>query len=157
VEQAPQVALQVLLVFIRGYSVHAGGAVLAGAPVRFRQPVEVHQVGQRGERPLRRLLRQRCYPLLFGGHGGRIPMHSPCFSRGCRDPPPRSPPLAPAASRSPASPVLSRRYDFLPPLPPRVVAFAWRYLQRALVRFAPRRTSAPPGPGVGNPGLRPGL
>ena len=29
--------------------------------------------------------------------------------------------------------------------------------QRSLVLFAPRRTSAPPGPGVGNPGLRPGL
>ena len=29
--------------------------------------------------------------------------------------------------------------------------------QRSPVLFAPRRTSAPPGPGVGNPGLRPGL
>ena len=31
-------------------------------------------------------------------------------------------------TRSPASSVLSRRYDCLPPLPPRFVAFAWRYL-----------------------------
>jgi len=29
---------------------------------------------------------------------------------------------------SPASTVLSKRYDFLPPIPPRFVAFAWRYL-----------------------------
>ena len=29
---------------------------------------------------------------------------------------------------SPASTVLPKRYDFLPPVPPRFVAFAWRYL-----------------------------
>ena len=29
---------------------------------------------------------------------------------------------------SPASTVLSRHYDFLPPIPPRFVAFAWQYL-----------------------------
>src|SRR5262245_61492310 len=55
-------------------------------------------------------------------------MHSPGFSRGFRDPTPRFPPLAPAGGRSPASPVLSRRYDSLPPVPPHFVAFAWRYL-----------------------------
>jgi hypothetical protein len=44
------------------------------------------------------------------------------------DPTPRFPPLAPGGTRSPASRVLSRRYDFLPPIPPRFVAFAWRYL-----------------------------
>jgi hypothetical protein len=44
------------------------------------------------------------------------------------DPTPCFPPLAPGGTRSPASWVLSRRYDFLPPLPPRFVAFAWRYL-----------------------------
>src|SRR5262249_16605724 len=44
------------------------------------------------------------------------------------DPTPRFPPLAPGGTRSPASQVLSRRYDFLPPFPPRFVAFAWRYL-----------------------------
>src|SRR5262249_28779482 len=44
------------------------------------------------------------------------------------DPTPRFPPLAPGGTRSPASLVLSRRYDFLPPVPPRFVAFAWRYL-----------------------------
>ncbi len=41
---------------------------------------------------------------------------------------PRFPPLAPTGCCSPASSVLSRRYDFLPPIPPRFVAFAWRYL-----------------------------
>src|SRR5262249_1994812 len=44
------------------------------------------------------------------------------------DPTPRFPPLAPGGTRSPVSSVLSRRYDFLSPLPPRFVAFAWRYL-----------------------------
>ena len=52
---------------------------------------------------------------------------------------------------SPASSVLPKRYDFLPPVPPHFVAFVWRYLQRSLVLFAPRRTSAPPRPGVGHP------
>jgi hypothetical protein len=56
-----------------------------------------------------------------------------------------------SGASSPASAVLSKRYDLLPPVPPHFVAFAWRYLQRSLVRFAPQRTSAPPGPGVGNP------
>src|SRR4051794_35769091 len=44
------------------------------------------------------------------------------------DPTPRFPPPAPAGNSSPASAVLSRRYDFVPPVPPRFVAFAWRYL-----------------------------
>src|SRR6516162_5943780 len=44
------------------------------------------------------------------------------------DPTPRFPPLAPGGTRSPASSVLSRRYDFLSPFPPCFVAFAWRYL-----------------------------
>src|SRR6516164_10259792 len=33
-----------------------------------------------------------------------------------------------SGASSPASPVLSKRYDFLPPVPPHFVAFAWRYL-----------------------------
>ena len=56
-----------------------------------------------------------------------------------------------SGASSPASAVLSKRYDFLPPIPPHFVAFAWRYLSVSLVVFAPRRTSAPPGPGVGHP------
>ena len=53
---------------------------------------------------------------------------------------------------SPASTVLSGRYDFLPPVPPRFVSFAWRYhSQRS--RFARTRPSAAAGgsPGVGHP------
>jgi hypothetical protein len=128
VEQTLQVALQVPLVVFRGHPVHAHGAILAGALVRFLQPVDVHQVGQRSECHLRRLFRQRCYPLLFRGHDGRISMHSSCFSRGFHDPTPRFPSLAPVGDRSPASPVLSRRYDLLPPVAPHFVAFVWRYL-----------------------------
>jgi hypothetical protein len=41
---------------------------------------------------------------------------------------PRFPSLAPTGSRSPASAVLSRHYDFLTPIPPRFVSFAWWYL-----------------------------
>ena len=33
-----------------------------------------------------------------------------------------------SGASSPASAVLSKRYDFLPPVPPHFVAFAWRYL-----------------------------
>ena len=33
-----------------------------------------------------------------------------------------------SGASSPASPVLSKPYDFLPPIPPHFVAFAWRYL-----------------------------
>jgi hypothetical protein len=33
-----------------------------------------------------------------------------------------------SGASSPASAVLSKRYDFLPPVPPHFVAFVWRYL-----------------------------
>jgi len=81
VEQDLQVPLQILFVLLRGHSIHAHGTILAGAPVRFLQPVHIHQLGQRSERHLWRLFRQLCYPLLFRGHAGRISMHSSCFSR----------------------------------------------------------------------------
>jgi hypothetical protein len=80
VEQSLQVTLQVLFVFVRRHSVHADRSVLAGSSVRFFQPVDVHQVGQRGERHLRRLFRQSRYPFLFRGHAFRISRHSSCFS-----------------------------------------------------------------------------
>ncbi len=35
--------------------------------------------------------------------------------------------MAPVGNRSPASSILSRHYEFLPPLPPRFVSFAWWY------------------------------
>jgi len=62
----------------------------------------------------------------------------------------RFPPLAPTGCCSPASSVLSRRYDFLPSIPPHFVS-SFGGTSVALVAFAPRRTSAPPRPGVGNP------
>jgi hypothetical protein len=40
---------------------------------------------------------------------------------------PASLPRVPDGTGSPASAVLSGRYDFLPPFPPRFVAFTWRY------------------------------
>src|SRR5262249_49260998 len=60
---------------------------------------------------------------------GEISMIRWFSSRGAHDPTPRSPPLAPVGDRPPASSVLSRRYDLLPPVPPHFVAFVWRYLR----------------------------
>ena len=65
---------------------------------------------------------------------------------------PASLPRVPGGASSPASAVLSGRYDFLPPVSPRFVAFAWRYhSQRSC--FARTRPSAAAGgsPGVGHP------
>ena len=92
-----------------------------------------------------------CYPLPLRGHDVECRCIRRVSQERVHDSTPRFPPLAPAGNRSPASPVLSRRYDFLPSVPPHFVAFVWRYLQRSLVLFAPRRTSAPPKPGVGHP------
>jgi hypothetical protein len=47
---------------------------------------------------------------------------------------------------SPASAVLSGRYDFLPPVSPRFVAFAWRYHPSA--RVSPARGRALPQTGI---------
>jgi hypothetical protein len=83
-------------------------------------------------------------------------MCSACFPRSDRPADASLPSTGSSEASSPASAVLSRRYDFLPPIPPHFVAFAWRYLARPLVIFAPRRTSAPPRPGVVDPVSRPG-
>jgi hypothetical protein len=34
-----------------------------------------------------------------------------------------------SGARSPGSSVLSKRYDFLPPIPPHFIAVVWRYLR----------------------------
>ena len=60
------------------------------------------------------------------------------------DPMPRFPPRGPAGCRSPASAVLSRHCDFLPPVPPHFVAFAWRYHGRT-ASFAPPVYPVRPG------------
>ena len=55
-------------------------------------------------------------------------------------------PPGPRGSSSPASLVLSRHCDFLPPFPPRFVSFAWRYHGNA-------QLSLPPSPRVATSGL----
>jgi hypothetical protein len=83
-------------------------------------------------------------------------MGSACFPRSDRPADASLPSTGSSGASSPASTVLTRRYDFLPPVPPHFVSFVWRYLARPLVLFAPRRTSAPSRPGVVNPVSRPG-
>ena len=55
---------------------------------------------------------------------------------------PASLPRVQVGASSPASSVLSGRYDFLPLLPPRFVAFAWRYHPSARVSPGPRPSAA---------------
>jgi hypothetical protein len=78
-------------------------------------------------------------------------MCSTCFSRPSLPTDASLSSTGSSGASSPASSVLSKRYDFLPLIPPHFVAFVWRYLNVSLVVFAPRRTSEPPGPGVGHP------
>src|SRR5262249_54737120 len=66
----------------------------------------------------------------------------------CHDPTPRFPPRGPGGSRVHASTVLSRRYDFLPSLPPRFVAFAGRYHTMRYVHRLHRAKRNQGGPGV---------
>ena len=64
----------------------------------------------------------------------------------------RSLPRVLDGASSPASSVLSGRYDFLPLLSPCFVAFAWRYHSSARVSPALRPSAAVGGsPGVGHP------
>ena len=55
-------------------------------------------------------------------------MCSTCFPRSSLSADASLPSTGSSGASSPASTVLSKRYDFLPPVPPRFVAFAWRYL-----------------------------
>ena len=57
-------------------------------------------------------------------------------------------PPGPCGSSSPASAVLSRHCDFLPPLPPRFVAFAWRYHGTTHVSLPTPLRAAAPGLGL---------
>jgi hypothetical protein len=45
--------------------IHAGGAILARAPIRFAQPVDIDVMGKRRQCRLRHLARQLCYLLEF--------------------------------------------------------------------------------------------
>src|SRR6516162_5597890 len=54
-------------------------------------------------------------------------MCSACFPRSGLPTDASLPSAGSSGASSPASAVLSRRYDFLPPVPPCFVSFAWRY------------------------------
>ena len=56
-------------------------------------------------------------------------MGSACFPRSSRPTDASLPSTGSSGASSPASAVLSRRYDLLPPVPPHFVSFAWRYLR----------------------------
>jgi hypothetical protein len=56
-------------------------------------------------------------------------MCSACFPRSDRPADASLPSTGSSGASSPASTVLSRRYDFLPPVPPHFVSFAWRCLR----------------------------
>ena len=57
-------------------------------------------------------------------------------------------PPGPRGSSSPASAVLSRHCDFLPPIPPRFVAFAWRYHGTTHVSLPPPLRAVASGLGL---------
>ena len=59
---------------------------------------------------------------------------------------PRFPPPGPRGASSPASTVRSGRYDFLPPVSPHFVSFAWRY--HPIARVSPARGRALPWAGL---------
>ena len=59
----------------------------------------------------------------------RTSMCSACFPRSSLPADASLPFTGSSGASSPASTVLSKRYDFLPPIPPHFVAFAWRYLR----------------------------
>ena len=57
-------------------------------------------------------------------------MCSTCFPRSILPADASLPSAGSSGASSPDSTVVSKRYDFLSPIPPRFVAFAWRYLGR---------------------------
>ena len=63
------------------------------------------------------------------GQADRTSMGSACFPRPSRPADASLPSTGSSGASSPASTVLSRRYDSLPPVPPHFVAFAWWYLR----------------------------
>src|SRR5271157_322042 len=107
---------------------------------------------QGGQRLPGHLSRQLCYPSLSRVHflGVRCLRH--VSLRRSDNPTPRFPPPGPHGLGSPASTVLSGRYDFLPFLPPRFVALTpavpsqRSYFARSVAERCHGRSS-----GVGNP------
>ena len=98
---------------------------------------------QGGQRLPGHLSRQLCYPSLSRVHflGSRCLRH--VSLRRSDNPTPRFPPPGSHGLGSPASTVLSGRYDFLPFLPPRFVALTPAVPSRALA-FRPFRGRALP-------------
>src|SRR5215472_7836543 len=64
-EQRAEVFLQVARIILGRLSVHAGGSVLARAPIRLAQPVDIDVLSKRRQCHLRHLARQLRYPLEF--------------------------------------------------------------------------------------------
>jgi len=62
-----------------------------------------------------------------------------------------------SGASSPASTVLPKRYDFLPPIPPHFVAFVWRYLSAHSFGSLPSGRVRRRGPELVTRYLRPGL
>jgi len=71
----------------------------------------------------------RGYPSESRGHADRTSMDSACFPRSILPTDASLPSTGSSGASSPASAVLSRRYDSLPPVPPHFGAFVWRYLR----------------------------
>ena len=70
----------------------------------------------------------RGYPSESRGHADRTSMDSACCPRSSLPTDASLPFTGSSGASSPASAVLSRRYDLRPPIPPHLVAFVWRYL-----------------------------
>ena len=71
----------------------------------------------------------RGYPSESRGQADRTSMGSACCPRSSLPTDASLPSTGSSGASSPASAVLSRRYDSLPPIPPHFVAFVWRYLR----------------------------
>ena len=130
VQQRPEVALQVRRVVRRGLSVHARGPVLARAPVRLVQPVDVDVVGQRRERHLRRLAAPAPLSAVVAlrRYQARCPRMFPSSGLMTRRPLPSTGSLG-------SVPLLHRYYEAL--RLPAAHPAALRCLRLAVPRFAP--------------------
>jgi hypothetical protein len=110
------------------------------------QPCQVEVLVQGGQSLLRHLFRQLCYPSLSRRHEFGVRCLRHVSLQRSDNSTPRFPPPGPRGASSPASTVLSGRYDFLPPISPRFVSFAWRYHSSA--RVSPARGRALPWAGI---------
>src|SRR3990167_376080 len=145
-QERPKVPLQVFLVVRRRLAVHSHRAVLARPPISLTQPCQIEVLVQGSQSLLRHLLRQLCYPSLSRRHDSGVRGLRHVSLQRSDNSTPRFPPPGPRGASSPASTVLSGRYDFLSSVPPHFVAFAWRYHPSA--RVSPARGRALPRAGI---------